>query len=99
MSLSIISYELLKDTIESQFKIKINITNKIDFILKYPSNPILDCKIINFNDQPLKVVLKKLIELIEEDNYCINTRIQLTHFKNIIVKLIGLIESDIAFCN
>ena len=98
MSLTIVSYEL-KDTIESQFKLKINITNKLDFILKYPSNPILDCIIINFNGKPLKFVLKKLIELIEEDNYCINTRIQLTNFKNLILKFIGLLELETTFSN
>ena len=92
MSLIISSYQLLKESVESEFKLTFNIIQNtgVNYTLKYPSNPILDCEIINFHDQPLQQVVIKLLKLIEEDEFGISTRIELIQFKNWIIKIVNL---------
>lgn len=92
MSLVIKSYNLLKDTIESEFKLTFNLIQEsgVEYILKFPSNPILDCQVINLDSQPINIVVLKILNLIEEDEYGINTRIELIKFKNWIIKIINL---------
>ena len=92
MSLIISSYQLLKESVESEFKLTFNIIQNsgICYNLKYPSNPILDCEIINLHDQPLQQVVIKLLKIIEEDEFGISTRIELIQFKNWIIKVVNL---------
>lgn len=92
MSLIISSYQLLKESVESEFKITFDIfkNNDIHFVLKYPSNPILDCQIINLHEQPIQKVIIKIHKLIEEDEFGISSRVQLIQFKNWISKIISL---------
>lgn len=100
MSLVILSYNLLKDSVESEFKISFNIIQNsgIEYILRYPSNPILDCQFVNFDQQPINIVVFKILKLIEEDEYGINTRIELIKFKNWIIKVINLKGSGDNLC-
>ena len=92
MSLIISSYQLLKESVESEFKLTFNIiqNNGIYYTLKYPSNPILDCEIINLHEQSLQQVVIKLLKIIEEDEFGISTRIELIQFKNWIIKIVNL---------
>lgn len=92
MSLLIKNYNLLKDTIESEFVLTFNLIQDygIEYILKFPSNPILDCQLVNLDNQPINIVVLKILNLIEEDEYGINTRIELIKFKNWIIKIINL---------
>lgn len=92
MSLIISSYQLLKESVESEFKLTFNIIQNsgICYTLKYPSNPILDCEIINLHEQPLQQVVIKLLKIIEEDEFGISTRIELIQFKNWIIKVVNL---------
>ena len=62
MSLIISSYRLVKESVESEFKITLDVfkNSDIHFILKYPSNPILDCQIINLHEQSIQQTLLKL---------------------------------------
>lgn len=95
MSLQILEYSLVKESVESQFNLTINILkeNGINYILKYPSNPILDCQIVNLNEENLNTVILKILNLIEEDEYGITTRVELIKFKNWIIKIINLKSS------
>jgi len=92
MSLIISNYQLVKDSVESEFKITFNIfkNNDIHFVLKYPSNPILDCQIINLHEQPIQHVIIRIHKLIEDDEFGISSRIQLIQFKNWTSKIISL---------
>ena len=92
MSLIISNYQLVKDSVESEFKITFNIfkNNDIHFVLKYPSNPILDCQIINLHEQPIQLVIIRIHKLIEDDEFGISSRIQLIQFKNWTSKIISL---------
>ena len=91
MSLNISSYQLIKESVESKFDLSINIfENNLKYELKYPSNPILDCQIINFHQIPIKDVVEKLLNLINEDEFGISTRIELIQFKNWIFKIVNL---------
>ena len=91
MSLNISSYQLIKESVESKFDLSINIfENNLKYELKYPSNPILDCQIINFHQNPIKDVVVKLLNLIKEDEFGISTRIELIQFKNWIFKIVNL---------
>jgi hypothetical protein len=96
MSLIISSYQLLKESVESEFKLTFNIiqSSGVSYNLKYPSNPILDCQIINLHDQPLQQVVIKLLKLIEEDEFGFSTRIELIQFKNWIIKIVNLGSSN-----
>ena len=100
MSLLISSYKLVKESVESEFKITLDIfkNNDIHFILKYPSNPILDCQIINLHEQPLQKIIIKIHKLIEEDEFGISTRIQLLQFKNWISKIVSLTMANQVEC-
>lgn len=92
MFLIISGYKLVKESVESEFKITLDIfkNNDIHFLLKYPSNPILDCQIINLHEQPLQQIILKIHKLIEEDEFGISTRIQLVQFKNWISKIVSI---------
>tara|TARA_B100000900_G_C20392961_1_gene639399 strand:+ start:339 stop:650 length:312 start_codon:yes stop_codon:yes gene_type:complete len=96
MSLIISSYQLLKESVESEFKITFDIfkNNDIQFVLKYPSNPILDCQIINLHEQPIQQAIIKIHKLIEEDEFGISSRVQLIQLKNWISKIINLTTSS-----
>lgn len=96
MSLNISSYQLIKESVESKFDLSINIfENNLKYELKYPSNPILDCQIINFHQIPIKDVVEKLLNLIKEDEFGISTRIELIQFKNWIFKIVNLGTSSL----
>ena len=92
MSLIISSYKLIKESVESEFKITFDIfkNNDIHYLLKYPSNPILDCIIVHLHEQSLQQTISKIHKLIEEDEFGINTRIQLVQFKSWISKVINI---------
>jgi hypothetical protein len=92
MSLIISGYNLVKESVESEFKITIDIfkNNDIHFLLKYPSNPILDCIIINLHELPLQQIILKIHKLIEEEEFGISTRIQLVQFKSWISKIVSI---------
>ena len=92
MSLIISEYNLLKQTVESEFKITLDILKNtcISFTLKYPSNPILDCQIVNLHEEPLKTVIQNLNKLIEEDEYGIISRVQLIQLRGWILKAINV---------
>lgn len=95
MSLIISNYNLLKDSVESEFTISFNMieNQNIKYILKYPSNPILDCQIINLHEKPIELAIQKIILLIEEDEFGLQSRIELIQFKNWISKIIALFLS------
>ena len=92
MSLVILDYNLLKESVESKFNITINVLKDegIVYSLQYPSNPILDCQIINLNEENLNNVIIKIIDIIEQDEYGITTRIELIKLKNWLIKIINL---------
>lgn len=92
MSLIISEYNLLKQTVESDFKITLDIFKNTDigFNLKYPSNPILDCQIVNLHEEPLQVVIQNLNKLIQEDEYGIVSRVQLMQLRAWILKALNL---------
>ena len=92
MSLTIESYQLKKESVESEFNLSLNFTkdSKINYILKYPSNPILDCQIINLNEKSINEIVVKLINIINEDEFGITTRIELIQFKNWIFKIVNM---------
>lgn len=92
MSLVILDYKLVKESVESKFDFAINILkdNSLVYSLKYPSNPILDCQIVNLNEQNLNNVILKIIELVDQDEFGITTRIELIKFKNWMFKIISL---------
>ncbi len=92
MSLIISNYRLLRETIESEYKITFDVFNNCDihFILRYPSNPILDCQVVNLHKESIHVVLTKIQNLIEEDEFGIVSRIQLIQFNDWISKIMSL---------
>ena len=92
MSLTILEYNMLKETVESDFKISLSFVNNTSlyFNLKYPTNPILDCQIVNLDNQELNKVVFKFNSLIDEDEFGIVTRIELIKFKNWIIKIVNL---------
>ena len=92
MSLVILDYNLLKESVESKFNLTINVLKNegIIYCLQYPSNPILDCQIINLNEENLNNVIIKIIDIIEQDEYGITTRIELIKLKNWLIKIINL---------
>ena len=92
MSLTILKYDLLKETVESEFKITLNLIKESNLVfnLRYPSNPILDCKIINLNNEQINLVVNKINLLIDEDEFGIVTRIELIKLKNWIIKIVNL---------
>ena len=70
MSLTILEYNMLKETVESDFKISLSFVNNTSlyFNLKYPTNPILDCQIVNLDNQELNKVVFKINSLSFETN-------------------------------
>jgi len=92
MSLIISNYRLLRETIESEYKITFDVFKNCDihFILRYPSNPILDCQVVNLHEESIRVVLTKIQNLIEEDEFGIVCRIQLIQFRDWISKIMSL---------
>lgn len=92
MSLIISEYNLLKQTVESEFKITLDIFKNTDitFNLKYPSNPILDCQIINLHEESLQIVIQNLNKIIEEDEYGIISRVQLIQLRSWLIKAINI---------
>ena len=96
MFLTITSYNLLKDSVESEFIMSLSVikNDTVFYKLKYPSNPILDCQIINLHDQPLKIVIEKIHSLIEEDEFGLQSRIELIQLKNWLSKVINLFVNN-----
>ena len=92
MSLIISNYRLLRETIESEYKITLDLFKNCDihFILRYPSNPILDCQVVNLHEESIRVVLTKIQNLIEEDEFGIVCRIQLIQFRDWVSKIMSL---------
>lgn len=92
MSLIITKYNLLKQTVESEFNCTLDIFKNtgINFVLKYPSNPILDCQIIDLHEEPITNVIANLNRIINEDEYGINSRVQLIQFRSWILKVVNI---------
>ncbi len=92
MSLVISNYQLIRESMESEFKLNFSLiqNSQICYTLRYPSNPVLDCQIVNLHEKQINHVVAKLFNLIEEDEFGMSTRIQLIQFKNWIIKIVNL---------
>ncbi len=71
--IKILNYTLIKETLESSFSIMVTIKkDKYVYELKYPSNPIIDCYFINYNNKSIENVINfidlELIIPLEKDN-------------------------------
>lgn len=97
MSLVILNYQLLKESVESEFTISFDLfkNSNINYVLKYPSNPILDCVIINLHEESLQKVFLNITKLIEEDEYGLTTRIKFIQFHNWLSKVVKLLTNEI----
>ena len=64
--IKILNYTLIKETLESSFSVMVTIEkDKYVYELKYPSNPIIDCYFINYNNKSIENIINFIdLELI-----------------------------------
>ena len=89
MLLKIKNYKISNKMMESEIIFSFN---TIKYTLKYPSNPNLDNQMFSFNDLNIEKALVTLVEIIQDDEYCIMTRIQLVNFKQWLIKIMSLLN-------
>ena len=92
MSIIIKSYNFRKETFESEYVITIDLfkNTNISYVLKIPTNPILDNMIIDMNEESLKIVLNRLQNLILEDEFGYTSRIELIKFMSWVSKICNI---------
>ncbi len=89
-NLEIIKYELIEETVNSSFTFKLIKDNLFKiYILKIPSNPLVDIDILHLHNKHLFDVINKLNKIIKNKYYSYKTLHSLQKFTNWLINNIN----------